>query len=79
MGFALAVGITDLLFGILLVALPLELTATFLIYFVGFWIMFRSIWEIGTDIDLKKMGGKMGGVVTGLCYSWCPFGFHIYS
>ncbi|MCD7971243.1 MAG: HdeD family acid-resistance protein [Candidatus Azobacteroides sp.] len=60
-GFALAGGIIDLLFGILLVALPLGLTATFLIYFVGFWIMFRSIWGIGTAIDFKKAGGNDWG------------------
>ncbi len=60
-GFSLTGGIIDLLFGILLLAFPLPITTMFLIYFVGFWIMFRSIWGIGASVDLQNTGVKGWG------------------
>jgi uncharacterized membrane protein HdeD (DUF308 family) len=60
-GWNLAGGIIDIILGILLVMLPLPLITTFLVYFVGFWILFRSVWTIGTSIDLQKMGVKGWG------------------
>ncbi|MDR2039922.1 MAG: DUF308 domain-containing protein [Bacteroidales bacterium] len=60
-GWTLASGIIDLLFGILLLALPLPLITTILIYFVGFWILFRSIWAIGDSVQLQRFGVKGWG------------------
>ncbi len=60
-GWTLASGIIDLVLGIILVTLPIPVIATVLIYFVGFWIMFRSIWAIGTAFELKQYGVKGWG------------------
>ena len=53
-GFELTGGIIDLAFGIILIFLPTALAATVLIFFVGFWIMFRAIWGIGVAIDMQR-------------------------
>lgn len=53
-GWMLAGGILDLLFGIILIALPLPIITTILVYYVGFWILFRSIWSLGVASDLSK-------------------------
>lgn len=47
-------GIIDLLFGLFLAFLPLSFTTTILVYFVGFWILFRSIWTIGIAVELNR-------------------------
>ncbi len=53
-GWTLAGGIIDLLFGIILIVLPLPVITVMLIYFVGFWILFRSIMGIGAAIELQR-------------------------
>lgn len=60
-GFTLAGGIIDLLFGIFLFILPPFATTVTLILFVGFWILFRSIWAIGVSVDLQRLGVKGWG------------------
>ncbi|MBS1759749.1 MAG: DUF308 domain-containing protein [Bacteroidetes bacterium] len=53
-GWSLISGIIDLLIGILLMALPLT-SMMFLVFYVGFGIMFRSAVAIGHAINLKKI------------------------
>ena len=60
-GWNLASGIIDLLFGIIILALPPDVIALILAYFVGFWIMFRSIWGIGSAADLQRLNIKGWG------------------
>jgi uncharacterized membrane protein HdeD (DUF308 family) len=52
----LAIGTMDILFAILLIALPTPIVTVGLIYFVGFWILFRSIWTVVESYDLQKKG-----------------------
>ena len=60
-GWNLASGIIDLLFGLFLVILPLPTITVMFIYFVGFWIMFRSIWTIGQAVELQRTRVKGWG------------------
>ncbi len=60
-GWRLAVGIIDILFAILLLALPLPIITVGLLYFVGFWILFRSIWAIAESYQLQRWGIKDWG------------------
>ena len=55
-GWTLASGIVDLILGIILAASGPTLTIAVMIFFVGFYIMFRSIWSIGSAIELQKAG-----------------------
>lgn len=55
-GWTLSSGIIDILFAILLMAMPLPVITTIFIYVIGFWIMFRSIWTIGESVELQKLG-----------------------
>ena len=48
-GWTLSGGIVDLLLGFMLAASPAPVATAVLIYFVGFWIMLRSLWAIGPD------------------------------
>jgi len=52
-GWTLAIGIVDLIFGIILLANP-EIAPAILAYFIGFWLMFQSFWGIGVSMDLQK-------------------------
>jgi len=52
-GWTLAIGIIDIIFGIILLANP-EIAPAILAYFIGFWLMFQSFWGIGMSMDLKK-------------------------
>jgi uncharacterized membrane protein HdeD (DUF308 family) len=36
--------------------MPMASAALILIYVVGFWILFRSIWAIGSAFDLHQVG-----------------------
>jgi len=65
-GWSLAAGILDILIGTALLLLPLPIMTVALIYFVGFWIMFRSIMTIGSSIDLKNYGVKGWGWILAL-------------
>lgn len=53
-GWTLISGIIDLIFGIMILSLPAPQMALVLSYFVGFYIMFQSIWAIGTSIELSS-------------------------
>lgn len=59
-GWTLASGIISVLFGLILLTMPIE-TITVLLFFVGFWAMFQSIWAIGSSIELQKSGVKGWG------------------
>lgn len=54
-GWHLAGGIFDVLIGVILLSLPPASLALIMLYFVGFWLMFRSLWVIGESFDLKSM------------------------
>ncbi len=60
-GWALTGGILELLLGCMLLAIPAPAITAVLIYFIGFWIMFRSIWAIGAASELQKYGVKGWG------------------
>jgi len=60
-GWALAGGIIDIAVGVLLVCMPLPIVTTMLVYFVGFWILFRSILSIGLSCELQQQGVKGWG------------------
>lgn len=59
-GWNLTSGLIDLFIGIMLLSIP-GMTVMLMIYFVGFWIMFRSIWSIGSSIEMQKNGVKGWG------------------
>lgn len=61
-GWNLVAAIIDILLGTLLLSLP-GLTIVMLIYFIGFWILFRSIWAIGASIELQTLGVRGWGWV----------------
>lgn len=60
-GWSLACGIIDIIFGVLMLLLPLPIITVMLIYLIGFWILFRSVWMIGESIELKRMHVKGWG------------------
>jgi len=60
-GWTLAGGIIDVVFGLLILVLPVISAAVILVYFVGFWIMFRCVWIIGEAIELHRMDVKGWG------------------
>lgn len=73
-GWTLAGGIIDLLLGILLLCTP-GITPIIMAYFVGFWIMFQSIWGIGMACDLQKLGVKDWGWLLALAIIGIIFSF----
>jgi uncharacterized membrane protein HdeD (DUF308 family) len=54
-GWTFASGIIDVIIGIYLLSFPIVTMAT-LPYIVGFWLMFRSFYLIGSSFDLKTLG-----------------------
>lgn len=73
-GWTLTSGIVDLLIGILLLWIPVE-TPLVMIYFVGFWIMFQSVWAIGMSVDLQRIrlrgwGWLLALAIIGLLFSF---------
>lgn len=52
-GWTLAIGIIDIMFGIILLA-NASIAPAILAYFIGFWLMFQSFWGIGISVDLQK-------------------------
>lgn len=60
-GWTLAGGIIDLLLGVMLAASPAPAATAVLIYFVGFWIMLRSVWAIGWTSELGSAGVRGWG------------------
>lgn len=73
-GWNLVGAIIDILLGVLLLALP-GLTIFILIYFVGFWILFRSIWAIGSSIDLQTQGVRGWGWILAFAILGVLFSF----
>lgn len=61
-GWTLVSGIIDFIFGAIMIALPID-TAFVLVYFIGFWIMFQSIWAIGVSCELQRNDVKGWGVI----------------
>lgn len=61
-GWYLVLGILTLLLGIHLILRP-GLTALILCYYIGFWLLFRSIMHIGNAIELKDQEVKNWGWV----------------
>lgn len=59
-GWNFVSGLIDLFIGVVLLTMP-GLTVMLMVYFVGFWIMFKSIWAIGSSIELQKAGVKGWG------------------
>lgn len=59
-GWYLASAIIDIIIGIFLVASPAA-SMLFLLMFVGFAIMFQSIWGIGASLELQTLGSKQWG------------------
>lgn len=55
-GWTLTSGIIDLLFGIMLISMSPAVIAIVLSYFIGFWLMFQSIWGIGSAAELQRNG-----------------------
>ncbi|WP_029905053.1 HdeD family acid-resistance protein [Prevotella sp. 10(H)] len=60
-GWPLAGGIIDIILGVLLISLPMPLVTTMLVYFIGFWILFRSILTLGFACELQQYGVKNWG------------------
>ncbi len=77
-GWILTSGILDLAIGTYLLLFPLLTMAT-LPYFVGFWLMFRAFYLMGSSFDLKEL--KVAGwgwlLVGGIIVLACGF-FTIY-
>lgn len=57
-GWTLVSGVIDLLFGFILISMPPAAIALVLSYFIGFWLMFQSIWGIGSAAELQRNGVK---------------------
>lgn len=60
-GWTLAGGILELLLGVILLVMPTPTVTGILMYVVGFWILFRSIWGIGESCQLQLLGIKGWG------------------
>ena len=65
-GWSLASGIIEVVLGLLLMFLPMVSIGLILIYFVGFWILFRSVWMIAESFELKRLNIKGWGWFLGL-------------
>lgn len=59
-GWTLASGIINVIFAIILMALPFSSILVF-IFYIGFLILFESIWGISIAIELQKQGAKDWG------------------
>ncbi|MCC8147272.1 MAG: DUF308 domain-containing protein [Bacteroidales bacterium] len=60
-GWTLAGGILELLLGIMLLVLPTPVVTGILVFMVGFWMLFRSIWGVGEACQLQIMGVRGWG------------------
>ena len=74
-GWGLTAGILELLLGIMLIAMPMVSAAVILIYVVGFWMLFRSIWSIGAAFDLHQVGIRGWGWLLALGILMVIFSF----
>lgn len=55
-GWVLTGGIIDIMLGLMLLRLPTPVVTIALVYFVGFWILLRSIWAIGSAAEFSTLG-----------------------
>ncbi len=55
-GWSLVNGILEIVFGIILLIIPATVLTTILLYLVGFWVLFRSVWSVGEAIELQIIG-----------------------
>ncbi len=55
-GWGLMNGILEVIFGIILLIIPATLLTTILLYLIGFWVLFRSVWSVGEAIELQIIG-----------------------
>lgn len=53
-GWTLAGGIIDILFGVFLLFMPKPVITLIFLYFIGFWILFHSIWTIGAALEINR-------------------------
>ncbi len=74
-GWSLTAGILEILLGIMLVATPMVEVGLILVYVVGFWILFRSIWSIGASFDLHQLGVRGWGWLLALSILMVLFSF----
>lgn len=79
-GWSLVGGLLSLFVGFLLISKP-GLSALMISFYIGFWILVRSIMTISTAIELKEVGEKkwgwtlalaIGGVLFSLLLLWNP-------
>ena len=59
-GWTLASGIISVLFGLLLLSKPIT-TFAVMLFFVGFWLLFQSLWSVGTAVELQMIKVKGWG------------------
>ena len=55
-GWSLVNGILEIVFGIILLIIPATVLTTILLYLIGFWVLFRSVWSVGEAIELQIIG-----------------------
>lgn len=60
-GWGLTNGILEIVLGVILLIMPTSILTTILLYLVGFWILFRSLGNIGESVDLQLLGVRGWG------------------
>jgi uncharacterized membrane protein HdeD (DUF308 family) len=55
-GWGLMNGLLEVVFGIILLIIPATVLTTILLYLIGFWVLFRSVWSVGEAIELQIIG-----------------------
>lgn len=60
-GWTFAAGIFEILLGVMLLSLPASSLTGILMYAVGFWMLFRSIWGIGESCQMQVLGVRGWG------------------
>lgn len=73
-GWTLTGGILTVLLGGLLLNIPYT-TPSLMIYFVGFWLLFQSIWGIGVAVDFYQAEVKGWGWLLALTILGALFSF----
>ncbi len=73
-GWYLALGVLTFILGLQLIMQP-GMSVMVLTFYIGFWLLFRSMMYIGSAIDLKKaQSGNWGWVmffgILGVCFSF---------
>ncbi|WP_165021956.1 HdeD family acid-resistance protein [Dysgonomonas sp. ZJ279] len=77
-GWTFISGIIDLLFGLLLLSMPVA-SILVLMFFVGFWILFHSILSIGSAIELQRNGVRNWGLMLFLSILGVILGFMLIT